>query len=177
MLYDTIKDAEAASPAWGHRHTANHRRHFEHLATMPAGLLALGDSLCAFNPIYGQGMTVAALQAQALKTLLDQRMRIPTDAARLSRAMQRAMARIAGRAWMVSASEDRRYPVTGRPGLAIRLLHRYMDRVMLAGTVDITVATTFLQVLNMLDKPTSLQRPEVMLRVLRSARRAIVKAK
>jgi hypothetical protein len=52
------------------------------------------------------------------------------------------MATIAGRAWMVSASEDLRYPVTAGPGWAIRLPHRYMDRVMLAGTVDVSVAST-----------------------------------
>jgi hypothetical protein len=47
-----------------------------------------------------------------------------------------------------------------------------MDRVMLATTVDEKVANTFLRVLNVLDKPTTLQRPDVMLRVFRAARRA-----
>jgi hypothetical protein len=72
----------------------------------------------------------------------------------------------------VSASEDRRYPVTGGAGPATRALHGYMDRVMLATTVDPRVAHTFLRVLNMLDKPFMLQRPDVMVRVIRGARRA-----
>jgi 2-polyprenyl-6-methoxyphenol hydroxylase-like FAD-dependent oxidoreductase len=172
MLHETIKDARPSTPIWGHRHTANQRNHYERLTTMPAGLVALGDSLCAFNPIYGQGMTVAALQAVALGELCRRRVHKPSDAARVSRLAQRAMARIAGRAWLVSASEDRRYPVTGGAGLATRVLHRYMDRVMLATTVDSRVAHTFLRVLNMLDKPFTLQRPDVMVRVLRGARRA-----
>ncbi len=172
MLYETIRDARPATPIWGHRHTANQRRHYERLTTMPAGLVALGDSLCAFNPIYGQGMTVAALQAAALGDMCRRRVRVPSDAARLSRPAQRTMARIAGRGWLVSASEDRRYPVTGGAGAATRVLHRYMDRVMLATTVDPTVAHTFLRVLNMLDKPFTLQRPDVMVRVVRGARRA-----
>src|SRR5262249_59103455 len=111
-LYETIADARPATPIWGYRHTANHRRHYERLTTLPAGLVAVGDSLCAFNPIYGQGMTVAAMQATALGDLYHRRVRVPSDAARLSRSAQRAMARIAGRGWLVSASEDRRYPVT-----------------------------------------------------------------
>jgi hypothetical protein len=73
---------------------------------------------------------------------------------------------------MVSASEDLRYPVTGGPGMAIRQLHRYMDRVMLASTVDMQVADSFLRVLNMLDKPTMLQRPTTLLRVFQAASRA-----
>jgi len=172
LIYETIKNARPATPIWGHRHTANQRFHYERLATMPAGLVALGDSLCAFNPIYGQGMTVAAMQATALGDMCRRRVRVPSDAARLSPSAQRAMARIAGRGWLVSASEDRRYPVTGGAGPATRLLHRYMDRVMLATTVDPRVANTFLRVLNMLDKPFTLQRPDVMVRVIRGARRA-----
>jgi hypothetical protein len=82
------------------------------------------------------------------------------------------MAKIAGQAWMVSANEDRRYPVTGDPGPLIRMLHRYLDRVMLACTVDLKVAEAFLRVLGMLDMPTAPQRPDVMLRVLSAAPRA-----
>jgi 2-polyprenyl-6-methoxyphenol hydroxylase-like FAD-dependent oxidoreductase len=170
-LFDTIEGAEPASPVWGHRHTANQRRHYERTA-MPAGLLVLGDSLCAFNPIYGQGMTVAALQAQALRALARDHMRTASDASRLSRRAQGRMASIANQAWTVSANQDLRYPVTGGPGPAIRLLHGFFDRILLAATVDETVANTFLMVLNMMAPPTSLQRPTMLLRVLRGARRA-----
>jgi 2-polyprenyl-6-methoxyphenol hydroxylase-like FAD-dependent oxidoreductase len=172
LLYQTISDAQPATPISGHRHTANQRRHYERLTTMPAGLVALGDSLCAFNPIYGQGMTVAAMQATELGEMCRRRVLARPDAARVSRSAQRTMARIAGRGWLVSASEDLRYPVTGGAGPTTRALHRYMDRVMLATTVDPSVAHTFLRVLNMLDKPFMLQRPDVMVRVIRGARRA-----
>jgi 2-polyprenyl-6-methoxyphenol hydroxylase-like FAD-dependent oxidoreductase len=171
-LYEAIRDAEPTTPLFGHRHTADQRRHYERMPSMPAGLLALGDSLCAFNPIYGQGMTVAALQAQTLGELFRRRLRARSETAALTRPAQAAMAKVAARAWMVSASEDRRYPVTGNPGPAIRALHGYLDRVMLACTVDVKVADGFLRVLNMLDKPTALQRPDFMLRVFGAARRA-----
>jgi 2-polyprenyl-6-methoxyphenol hydroxylase-like FAD-dependent oxidoreductase len=172
QLYEAIRDAEATTPLFAHRHTADHRRHYERMPSMPAGLLALGDSLCAFNPIYGQGMTVAALQAQTLGELFRRRLHARAETAALTRPAQAAMAKVAARAWMVSASEDRRYPVTANPGPAIRMLHSYFDRVLLACTVDVKVADAFLRVLNMLDKPTALQRPDVMLRVFAAARRA-----
>jgi 2-polyprenyl-6-methoxyphenol hydroxylase-like FAD-dependent oxidoreductase len=171
-LYDAIKDAAPASPIWGHRHTANQRRHFERLRKMPAGLLVVGDSLCAFNPIYGQGMTVAALQALKLNSLVRNTFRGPADVPMLSRTAQKAMAGIAHEAWTVSATQDLRYPVTVGPKLPIRMLHRYMDAVVLAASVDETIANTFLNVLNMLASSAALRRPQTMLRVLRGARRA-----
>lgn len=171
-FHDAIAGAEPASPIFGYRHTANVRRHYEKLPTMPAGLVAVGDSLCAFNPIYGQGMTVAALQANALHSLLDSRFRSAADLRRISRSAQRTVASIAHQAWSVSATQDLRYPVTVGPSVGIRLLHRYMDEMLLAATVDEEIANTFLNVLNMMEGPAALRRPATMLRVLRQARRA-----
>src|SRR5439155_21282586 len=54
-----------------HRLPSNQRRHVERLGRVPGGLVLLGDSVCSFNPTYGQGMSTAALQAEALGGALD----------------------------------------------------------------------------------------------------------
>ena len=70
VLYEAIKDAEPLTPIFSHRGTENRLRHYERLSRLPEGFVMVGDSVCAFNPVYGQGMTMAALGALALKELL-----------------------------------------------------------------------------------------------------------
>jgi 2-polyprenyl-6-methoxyphenol hydroxylase-like FAD-dependent oxidoreductase len=165
-LYDAFSGAEPISPIWGYRRTANHRRHYERLRGMPGRLLVLGDSLCSFNPVYGQGMTVAARQAERLSELLCSRP--PGDLARVTHRLQGAMASVAEGAWMVSTGEDLRYPSAegARVTAKTRITHRYMDRVLAAVAVDPVVNTAFLRVLNMIDPPQALFRPRTMSRVL-----------
>ena len=68
-LYQAVKDAEAISPMYTYQRTENRLRHFERLKRWPENFIMLGDAACAFNPTYGQGMSVAALEAQALDTV------------------------------------------------------------------------------------------------------------
>jgi 2-polyprenyl-6-methoxyphenol hydroxylase-like FAD-dependent oxidoreductase len=108
------------SISW-HRRTANQRRRYELLRPWPPGLLVLGDALCAFNPIYGHGITVAALQALDLRAGLESA--APADAGH--RLLQR-FARRAALPWSIATSEDLRYPTShGRINLVQTQLGRY----------------------------------------------------
>jgi 2-polyprenyl-6-methoxyphenol hydroxylase-like FAD-dependent oxidoreductase len=54
------------TPIAGQRATENRLRHYDRLGCFPDGIVALGDAVSAFNPVYGQGMTAAALGADVL---------------------------------------------------------------------------------------------------------------
>jgi len=169
-LADAIGTAEPLTPIHGFRATENRRRHYERMKRWPERLIVIGDGACAFNPVYAQGMTTAALEALALDECLEeQRRRHPVgDLTGMARKFQRRLARIAGTPWALATSEDYRYPGTvgGRPSLKTRILHRYMDAVLRLATRSVKVRRRFLEVQQMLRQPPALFRPGILLRVL-----------
>ena len=102
-LADLVGTLEPAGEIQVHRQTGNQRRPWGGARTWPAGLLVVGDALCAFNPVYGQGITVAAQQARLLDAGL--RSSQPVD-----RRLQRRVAAVTDTPWSIATTADLRQP-------------------------------------------------------------------
>ncbi|MBI2761842.1 MAG: FAD-dependent monooxygenase [Chloroflexi bacterium] len=174
LLYDTIKDAEPLTPISGYRRTENQMRRYERLPRWPEQFVVMGDAACAFNPIYGQGMSVAAIEAMSLYRALRQqrRTRPDGDLAGVSRKVQFEVGKAGAAAWLMATSEDLRYPTTegGKAGLVTRVMHRYFDRLIGVAGGNERVNAAFGDVVNMTRPATSLFRPSILIPVLRGAR-------
>lgn len=165
--------AQPVGPIAGFRRTANRRRHYERLARPVEGFLAVGDALCAVNPVYAQGMSMALLAAEALDRRLGEHLagrgRSLTGFAPDAQA---AVARAAEGAWAVATGYDLRYPhVTGdERGRLARgrdaVLRRYLNRVARVATGDPEVTAALFDVISLLAPPQSLLHPSVARRVL-----------
>ncbi|RFU40029.1 hypothetical protein DZF91_19135 [Actinomadura logoneensis] len=166
VLHDALREAEPLSDAQAFRNTANEWRHYESLDRWPRGFLVLGDALCRFNPVYGQGMTVAAMTTKAVADAIDgmDPARIHRDTARL----QRVAAAQSADAWGLAVGEDLRFPWTqGRPpGAKVKFLHQYMNHVVAAGNVDPATCRTIFQVFGMTAPPAALLKPSAVARVV-----------
>jgi 2-polyprenyl-6-methoxyphenol hydroxylase-like FAD-dependent oxidoreductase len=161
VLYDAIRDAEPLTPITVFRRTANHRRHYERLASWPRGFLVTGDAACAFNPIYGQGISVAAVTALVLDRCLRE------SRPGFERRFQRGAARSAAGAWLVATGEDLRYRETEAAPVRLRtrLINAYVDEVVATANVDRRVCERLVHVLALMTAPTSLFAPNVLARV------------
>lgn len=171
-VYNLISRVEPLSEIIPYRFPASLRRHYEKLRRFPEGYLVMGDAVCSFNPIYGQGMTSAALQAQALQRLLSER---PLPAAQLWRPFFKQVAKVVDIPWQMAVGEDFRYPTTeGRKAPGTDLINAYVARVHRATHQDTIVYGHFLRVMNLMASPISLFKPAVMRRVLRQDRSRLV---
>ena len=155
-----IRAGEPLAEVARYRMPSSQWRRYDKMRRFPAGLLVFGDAICSFNPIYGQGMTVAALEALALQRCL----RRGEDG--LARRYFRATAKVVGAAWQLAAGGDLSLPeVEGPRPLSVRIANKYVDRVLAAAESDTVVAEQFSKVGTLIDPPTRLLRPAVIARV------------
>jgi len=169
VLVDAIERLVPASPIVAFRRTANRRRRFDELRRSPAGFLVVGDAACAFNPVYGQGMSVAALTAEEIDRALRAHTAHPDrDLGGETAALQQAVTRINAGAWMVATGADLRFPGTvgRRVTAADRLVARYLDRLVRLAASDPVANAAYVDVVAMTAPPTTLMRPRLAWRVL-----------
>jgi 2-polyprenyl-6-methoxyphenol hydroxylase-like FAD-dependent oxidoreductase len=140
---------------------SNRRVRYEDLGRFPDGLLVVGDGIASYNPIYGQGMSVAALQALQLHHALaaDGTDDLP------ARFFERAAA-VVDDAWRLAVGADFQFDETSGPKpTGTDLVNRYFSRLIRTATTDGRVADAFHRVVIMEERPTSLFRPGILWRV------------
>ncbi|QIO22207.1 NAD(P)/FAD-dependent oxidoreductase [Haloarcula sp. JP-L23] len=141
---------------------SNRRRRYESLDRFPDGLLVVGDALASFNPIYGQGMSVAALEALVLHDTL-----ATADSTNLARRFFDDVESIVDVPWSIAVGGDFEFPATTGPKpRGIDLLNRYIARVMRTAQTDWRVREALVRVFMLEKRPSSLFHPDVAWRVL-----------
>lgn len=139
------------------------RHRYEDLDRFPGGLVVIGDAVASFNPIYGQGMSVAALEALQLHHTLAM-----DDQDELALRFFERAARVVDDAWSVAVGSDFQFPqTTGPKPFGTTLVNGYVARLHRKAHSDGRLADAFNRVIIMENRPTSLFRPSVMWRVLK----------
>ncbi|MEU5090351.1 FAD-dependent oxidoreductase [Streptomyces sp. NPDC021356] len=165
-IHDVIHDAEPVDDGAVFRYPASQRRRYERLSRFPDRFLVLGDAACSFNPVYGQGMTVAALEALVLREHLSHGEVDP-------KTFLADIAQVIEVPWQFSAGADLGYPeVEGERTPQWEASGAFMAALHAAAVVDGEVTATFMRVAGLVATPDALMSPDMLRRVEEGAARA-----
>jgi 2-polyprenyl-6-methoxyphenol hydroxylase-like FAD-dependent oxidoreductase len=160
-IHDVISRAEPIGDAESFRFPASIRRRYEHMDRFPEGYFVIGDAVSSFNPVYGQGMSVAALEAAELDKVLRE------GSAALARTFFARIAKIIDTPWSIAAGNDLRISeVAGPRPATVRFLNWYIAKLHVAARRDASLALAFQKVANLISPPNSLFAPRIVVRVL-----------
>jgi 2-polyprenyl-6-methoxyphenol hydroxylase-like FAD-dependent oxidoreductase len=161
FIHDVIRDAEPLGEPVSARFPHSLRRRYEKLARFPEGYLVFGDAISSFNPAYGQGMSVAALESVELDRALKE------GQANLARRFFRRAARVVDTPWSIVVGNDLRMPeVVGPRNAGVTFINWYMSKLHRAAHHDPSLALAFHRVGNLLEPPPSILRPRNVMRVV-----------
>ncbi|MEU8029272.1 FAD-dependent monooxygenase [Streptomyces sp. NPDC049099] len=163
-LAEQIGRRTVQEPTRRYTNTENQWRPFHAVKDWPDRLIAVGDAVCVFNPVYGQGMTVAAMEAELLHDMLKRR-RASGQLDGLAGGYQKKLGRLLLGPWTLSTNSDLMWNPAGQP-LAARFAHWYNTRLFHVAVKDAAVWTRFVRVVNMVASPALLFHPLVALKVL-----------
>ena len=166
----TVAEAKPIAPARGYRQTENRLNAYDQLERWPQRFVVLGDAYCAFNPIYGQGMTLAALSAMTLDEHLAQVEDGVLTLDNVAKPFQQALAQVAAPAWEMATGADEMWPLAegGREGLPVQLSRWFNHQLGAAMPHDRVIHQTFMEVAQLTKPPGALVAPGILWRILRS---------
>ncbi|MGH3874641.1 MAG: FAD-dependent oxidoreductase [Pseudonocardiaceae bacterium] len=167
LLGEITSSLEPATPLRKCGLSSNRRIDYHRMRWWPDRLLAVGDSYCAFNPVYAQGMTVGILEAVALRSALHSRAGQETLDG-FARPFQRTLSRIVQAPWVMALTQDSMYQNPHeKNSLTNRVANWYMNKVFDRVPDDPNLYHAFLKIAHMMASPGVLARPRVLATVLR----------
>ena len=161
-IYNAIKHAERQGGFERYAYPASAWRRFDRLSSFPDGLVPIGDSICRFNPVYGQGMSVAAQEARLLNQLLKGRATRADPFAGLALAFFSESLPLVEAPWNMSAVPDLVYPETrGERPADFDSRLKYNGALIRTAMYDAAVHRLLVEVQQLLKPPSVLQDPAV----------------
>lgn len=166
-VYQALQYADPVDEPVPFRFPTTLRRHYEKLTRFPEGLLVTGDAVTCFNPVYAGGMSVAALCATVMRDHLH------TGAVPIPQDFFRDLAKDAiDDPWEMTNTVDLSFPgVKGDRPLKVRIGNFFLKKVQIAATRDSKVTAAYFRAAGLVERPTTLMRPQILLRVLWGALR------
>lgn len=165
-LFKLLEHRRGQDAVRRYTHLNNEWRQFHRVPAWPERLVAVGDAVCVLNPVFGQGMTMAAVHAELLHEMLADRARADgglDDG--LGRSFQARLVRAIRPAWTLSSGSDLMWDARHRPPLAARAAHWYNRRLLAAAVRQPEVWIRFVRVVNMVAPPSTLFAPGVLAEV------------
>jgi 2-polyprenyl-6-methoxyphenol hydroxylase-like FAD-dependent oxidoreductase len=165
-IYDTLKVAKPIGKVHRFGFSESSWRHYERIEAFPRGLLPIGDAICRFNPIYGQGMSVAIQEAWILKGLLQTQAEKKDPLEGLAQAFFAAINPIIAGPWSMSAVPDFAHPATrGEPPDDLENSLRFTGALMRLAARDAKVHQLMLGVRHLITPASALRAPDLVQRV------------
>jgi 2-polyprenyl-6-methoxyphenol hydroxylase-like FAD-dependent oxidoreductase len=162
-IYEEIKNATPLSKTFIYRIPQIIWKRFEKV-NLPKGLLLIGDTFCRIDPVFGQGMSIAVLEALELQKLLKKH---KIELHKVPMAFHKRAAKIISPIWNMVITEDFRYPATkGIKPFGLSVQQWYAKNIFLLSSQNQEVYDSFVKVMNLVRPITSLMKPSIIKSVL-----------
>ncbi|PEX57565.1 FAD-dependent oxidoreductase [Bacillus cereus] len=140
------------------------RRRFDLVNNVPEGLLVIGDAQCRFDPVFGQGVSVAAMEAHQLQLLLQDRKQLDKT---FTQQFYKKAATIIETPWDMTTTEISRHPQLKRELTTKQKFQLwYTKQIYRLSASNSDVYIRLVRVMNLIRSPFHLFHPKVLLSVL-----------
>ncbi|HVC57852.1 MAG TPA: FAD-dependent monooxygenase [Candidatus Acidoferrales bacterium] len=168
VIREALEDAVPISEMHGFRVHGSKMYHYDKMERWPGNFIVTGDAYSRTNPFYGQGMTIAALQASAVDRTISSYKQAGTYLG-LAKECQISIAKASSLSWLLATGEDLRWAHSGdRIPYATKVMHKYIDAMILASPGSIKVTKALLKLVHMSAPPAAIFDPRVVAEIVKA---------